>query len=530
MILVVALDGLDPDLVTRFRDQGGLPELGRLAESGIWGRLRSSFPPVSVPAWATFLCGTGPGRHGLYDFTRLEDGRVRFANAADRLVPSLPELLDGAGLRTCSIGIPTTYPVSQLRRGAMLSGFDSPFGANPDRRSLHPPSLWQEMRAAGVDLRATTLPQGRKGPGWHARARREIQSSIERRLAQGLAALARGPWDLLAVHFQAADTAGHHFFRYFDPEAPRHDARHPDRARVIPDVYDALDAALGRLRAAVPADTRCLVLSDHGMGPASRCVVHLNRWLELEGFLAFRPAPLAASLGHAVRRAAVRHLPHPWQARLFRWTRDRIASGLESAVRMGAIDLERSAAFSEESSTLPGIWLVDQTRRDDLLRRLRGWPAVRRVHRREDLYRGPALERAPHLLLELEHGLVRTPPGYRGEGVRRLAADELDGERGAGLNGLHRPEGWFAAGGWNDARGQVDGAWIGDLAPTLIASLGIEVPDWMEGRPLRALVSQNAAAPTSAAHRPAPAPSGGTLSPAESRRLERRLRTLGYLG
>jgi predicted AlkP superfamily phosphohydrolase/phosphomutase len=524
MILVLALDALDPDLVARFRSQGRLPTLGKLAETGRFGRLRSSFPPVSVPAWSTFLTGVGPGQHGLFDFTRLEGGRIRFQNAADRGVPSLIELADEAGKRVCSIGLPTTYPVPELARGAVLAGFDSPFTGAPDPRAQSPIAFWRRARRAGVDLGVATIPEGRKRAGWHRRAARGLGRSIERRVAQTLYALGEGPWDLLLVHFQAADTAGHHFFRYFDSASPRHDAAHPDRARVLPDIYDALDRAVTRLIRACPTGTDVVVLSDHGMGPASDSVCHLNRWLEEEGFLLRRPR---RDLAGALRGFAIRRLPPGLQARLFRWLRDGPASRLESRARLGGLDLSRSAAFSEESSTLPGVWVLDPRRKEEILRRLRSWDAVTRVYRREDIYRGPLRRHAPDLLLELRHTLVRTPPGYGGPAVRRLEGPDLEGERGAGMNGVHRPEGILCLNG--PAFGgpdELSGAWIGDLAPTLLTALRVPVPSWMEGRPLVGSSGETEVGGLDTR----PEQRTAELSSREERRLERRLRALGYLG
>jgi predicted AlkP superfamily phosphohydrolase/phosphomutase len=533
MILVLALDALDPDLMERFAAEGRLPHLSRLAEQGLSGRLRSSFPPVSVPAWSTFLCGAGPGRHGLFDFTVLEHGvggrpRVRFQNGADRAVPTLLDLLDRAGRRVCSIGLPTTYPAPPLHHGAVLAGFDSPLVGRPDPRAMHPPQLWRRLRAEGLDLRTSTLPEGRKGSGWHERAAAQLLASIERRLAQTLRLLALGPWDLVLAHFQAADTAGHHFMRYFDETSERHDAEHPERARVLGDVYAALDSAVGRLDAALPDEALRIIVSDHGMGPASGCVIHLNRWLEQEGFLVRRAPGLRDAEVERLRRGALRYLPRELGAPLFRLLRRGPAASLESAFRFASLDLEQSAAFSEESSTLPGIWVLDPTARERLIARLRAWDAVVRVHRRHDLYRGAQAGRAPDLLLELRHGLVKTPAGYAGPAVRRLSGAELDGERGAGLNGVHRPEGVLIASGPDLVRhGELWSAWIGDLAPSLLARLAVPIPAWMEGRAIPELGGK----PEWSEEPPPPAPIDPPgLTQAQAARVERRLRALGYLG
>jgi predicted AlkP superfamily phosphohydrolase/phosphomutase len=527
LIAVLALDGLDPEIVASLRARGRLPNLGAFIDGAFSGRLRSTFPACSVPAWSTFLSGVGPGRHGLFDFTRLVGGRIRFQSGADRGVPTILELADAAGLRVASVGVPTTYPAPRLERGAVLSGFDSPVGGEPDARGAHPLDYWRRLRGEGIDLAPSALHEGRKGRGWHARAAREILASVERRVAVALRLLRDGPWDLLVVHFQAADTAGHHFMRWFDAASPRFE-EDPERARVIPDVYASLDAACGRVFAACPEQTLRVVVSDHGMGAASASVAHLNRLLEERGLLRRRPFS-ADRVATAVRDAGLRLLPRRVQSVLFRVLRERVGAPLEGAVRLAGIDFAHSTAFSEESSTLPGVWVLDPDARDAVARALRSSPAVRRVFRREDVYRGPLARRAPDLLLDLRHSLARTPAGYSGPSVRALAPDELDGERGRGLNGVHRPDGMLLADGPGiDGPRELHGCWIGDLAPTLLAALGVPIPVWMEGRMLPGIPSEPKWTEDPPLL-PAPAP-GCAYDAVEAARVERRLRSLGYLG
>ena len=67
-IIFLGLDGLEPDLVERFLDEGKLPNLAALREQGRYSRLRTTFPPLSPVAWATFATGCNPGKHNLFDF------------------------------------------------------------------------------------------------------------------------------------------------------------------------------------------------------------------------------------------------------------------------------------------------------------------------------------------------------------------------------------------------------------------------------------------------------------------------------
>jgi len=67
-ILVLGFDGLDPRLLQRWLSEGKLPAFQRLISQGGFRPLRTSIPPQSPVAWASFITGTDPGGHGIFDF------------------------------------------------------------------------------------------------------------------------------------------------------------------------------------------------------------------------------------------------------------------------------------------------------------------------------------------------------------------------------------------------------------------------------------------------------------------------------
>lgn len=67
-LIVVGLDGQDPVLTDRFMAEGLLPNFQKLAGSGCYKRLRTTFPSVSPVAWSSFSTGTHPARHNIFDF------------------------------------------------------------------------------------------------------------------------------------------------------------------------------------------------------------------------------------------------------------------------------------------------------------------------------------------------------------------------------------------------------------------------------------------------------------------------------
>lgn len=67
-VVVLGFDGMDPQVLTRLMDQGRLPNLQKLRETGDYKPLGTSMPPQSPVAWSNFITGMNPGGHGIFDF------------------------------------------------------------------------------------------------------------------------------------------------------------------------------------------------------------------------------------------------------------------------------------------------------------------------------------------------------------------------------------------------------------------------------------------------------------------------------
>ncbi|MBC8328033.1 MAG: alkaline phosphatase family protein [Planctomycetes bacterium] len=67
-LVIVGLDGLDPQLAGRWMAEGKLPNLKRLADEGTFKPLATSYPSMSPVAWSSFTTGVDPSRHNIFDF------------------------------------------------------------------------------------------------------------------------------------------------------------------------------------------------------------------------------------------------------------------------------------------------------------------------------------------------------------------------------------------------------------------------------------------------------------------------------
>lgn len=558
-VLVLALDGATFDVIGPAVRAGRMPNLERWIEEGRAAPLPSVVPPVTFPAWSSFATGLHPGRHGVFDFTHKVPGeyRIRFTNASDRAGTSIFRRVSDAGGRVLVLGLPATYPPEPVS-GLLVSGFDAPVSTGTDARSASDPDLYRRIAQRAGPWMRPDLDESARDEAFHERAVGTLVSRVGRKTRFALAALdelvrrdgARP--DLMIVVFSESDTVGHHYWRDHDVHSPRHDPdAGPERRDAVLRVHAELDAACGALRRAYGEDARCVVLSDHGMGGAARRVVHLNRFLEERGFLARSRVGGADRAARALRDTALRWLPKAATQALFRRARG-AAARIESRARFGGFDWSATRAVSEEANTLPGIWVNLRGReargcvegrdyeklRDELIAALLDWrlpddggggtgPVVARARRREEVYEGPFVSRAPDIVVELalDHGyglsLVPTPwEEPDAPPVRTLPRGQWGGGRGRGMNGTHRAEGiWIDAG--PEAPGTVGGprGWpdppedLAAVAPWLLRRLGLDATLDVQG---------DAAARAGDGERTG-------YSSEEDEIVARRLRALGYL-
>src|ERR1700733_11194244 len=105
-VMVIGLDCATPQLVfDRWLDE--LPNIKSLVDCGIWGNLRSSDPPITVPAWMSMMTSKNPGRLGLYGLRNRVDysyETLSTANSTFVKEPTVWDILSELGKRVILIG------------------------------------------------------------------------------------------------------------------------------------------------------------------------------------------------------------------------------------------------------------------------------------------------------------------------------------------------------------------------------------------------------------------------------------------
>ena len=473
--LLFGLDGATFSILDQLIDEGVTPFLGELRDRGQWAELMSTVNPLTPPAWTTVMTGRSPGNHGIYDFIRAEErgGSVFFVmnSSRDRRVETLWEIASRQQRRATALnffGLAPPRPVA----GHTISGF-VPY--RHLRRAMWPLELWDDIQklpgfdrkelAMDLDLEKKSiqgLPE-EDYDDWTALHRRRERQWFE--IAQML--LTNDPSDVTAIVFDGVDKLQHVFWRYLDPELfDVHKASPADQRvrNLCLDYYREVDGYLRQLTSLAGDDPRIFLVSDHGFGPTWE-VFYLNVWLAERGYLGWHDES-----------------EHDTSGAL---TVNRLKS------HVGMLDWDRTTAFCLTPSSNgvfirraeaggPGIRAEDyesfRTKiADDLLAwrdPASGGQVVTSVLTREQAYPGTTMEMAPDLLLTIRDG------GF----VSILNAESPLMPRDEVL-GTHRPEGVFMAAGPGIEPGKRDTPVdLIDVTPTVLYSLGLPVPQDLEGR------------------------------------------------
>jgi predicted AlkP superfamily phosphohydrolase/phosphomutase len=147
-LVILGFDGMDPQLLKKWMDEGRLPNISKLAKGGGMFPLQTTHSPESPTAWASFATGVNAGKHNIYDFlvrdttSYLPDlGMVTrtpptfLFNYIPISKPKLTSIRGGTsfwvtagkeGVRSDMLTVPVTFPPEDVVNGHLLSGLPLP--------------------------------------------------------------------------------------------------------------------------------------------------------------------------------------------------------------------------------------------------------------------------------------------------------------------------------------------------------------------------------------------------------------------
>jgi len=508
MLLVIGIDGANPDLVERMTSTGQMPTLRALMRHGVYGRVESSANASPVSAWSSFLTGVNPGMHGAWDLRTLAPESYEWHAPHSRMLraPTLSQILTERGLEVGTVFVPMTYPAREAE-WTTVSGWLAP--------SLEAEGFAHPRKVASMAARRLKdVPLAVQLGPWAASGRYDagVERAVEAMNAKCALAeelLADRRWDMLAVNLTELDRVLRWFWHLADPVHPEHREELPAaQDGVIPAMHAAVDAAVSRLiRGLRPEDT-VLVISTYGVGLNSRaalCVPELMAHLELlvgrsaagglwhgltswmgdtiDGVFDFLHAMLPRRLADLVPLPAENETASrltdgdPWLDYERTWVipapggclyvnaEDEFPFGVANAAQLDQLTLRISSALQTCIDPATG-------------RRPLRW-----VRPRDQVCSGPYLARIPHLIARWDNS--RVVEGLTVTGSRDGRVKIARPPSGRVPSGAPGEEGVLIAAGGGLRRGvRIEGARVEDLAATVVHLCGERVPSYFEGRVL----------------------------------------------
>ncbi|MGE3817848.1 MAG: alkaline phosphatase family protein [Isosphaeraceae bacterium] len=475
--LLIGLDGATFTTLEPLMDSGAMPFLRSFARGGVRSILRSVVPPLTPPAWTSLTTGKHPGGHGVFDFFQKESPEsrtLRFTTSHDVRTSTIWSLASEQGRTITALNYPLMFPAPKVN-GRVVPGGWMPW--RQLRLGCHPPGLFDRLKALpAFNPRELSHDMALEEKALEGCAEEDhadwitLHTRRERRWADVLSHLmTEEPADLTAVLFDGVDKLQHLCWRFLDP-ALRDESPTPWEAevsRLCESYFRQLDEILSALVERAGSETTVVMASDHGFGPTYD-IVYLNTWLEEQGFLAW-------SGDQGIRPDANREVGISQIARhVFELDWERTVAYAATPSSQGIHIARRTSdnpfGVTDESYPEVRARLVDALR--DFRHPQTGRPVVAEVHTREQVFPGRFVDYGPDLTVFLNDDAV----------VSILRSDRVI-KRRAHAVGTHRPEGVFLASGPGLRKGvEISEISIVDVAPLLLHTLELAVPDDMDGR------------------------------------------------
>lgn len=548
-IFILGLDGASPELIDSLIQQDRLPTFRLMKQQGISGKLRTTIPPITGSAWSSFMTGKNPGKHGIFDFIYRKEGTYNLATISGRMRhgKSFWSLASEAGKKICILNVPVTYPPETVN-GVMISGMLTP----PNKDDfVYPPSFKGEIDKIIKGYRIhITESFSRNGEEKFLNHLYSVESDREKLMDY---LLDLEDWDLFVVVFQGIDIIQHELWHTLDKNHFRHKESGKEYHNSIPLFYEKMDGLLLKVMERWKGPNKMIaVMSDHGAGPLKK-LFYVNNFLMSRGFLVLKKT-FATNLKHLLFKSGL--TPMTFYHLLLRVGlgklkhKTRFAQGSSWLKKFflsyGDVDWSKTRAYAIGSTAgqiymnlqgrePEGILLLGndyQWARDEIIEALSGLideetgeKVVGELYRKEDLYSGPNVDKAPDIVF-LPKGLETVAFGEYEFASHRL----IDSSRG--LSGAHRMDGLLMMSGMNLKKGvMVNNAHIMDLAPTVLYLMGLPIPKDLDGKVLEDVLVDgllnshpvNVSDETSGTMA-----DGDTYSEEEEKQLKGYLKSLGY--
>lgn len=280
--LVIGLDCAPAEIVFDRREE--LPVLRELIENGLFGNLRSSDPPITIPAWMVMCTGKDSGRLGLYGFRHRKDYSYRdvwIATSQSIREKTVWDLIGERGGQSCLVSVPPSYPPRSVH-GNLISCFITP---GNEKNYTYPPGLKQEIEERfGPYIFDVVFRTDEKD-----KLLEQIYEMTAKRFDVMNYLIRQKAWDFFMFVEIGVDRIQHAFWKYMDSDHHLYIKGNKYEDAIL-DYYKDLDKKIGELLSNIDKNTAVLVVSDHGV-KSMKGAFCINEWLIEQGDLVVKEKP-----------------------------------------------------------------------------------------------------------------------------------------------------------------------------------------------------------------------------------------------
>jgi predicted AlkP superfamily phosphohydrolase/phosphomutase/Tfp pilus assembly protein PilF len=284
-VLLIGWDAADWKVISPLMDDGRMPYLKKLVETGSSGNICTLHPILSPMLWTSIATGKRPYKHGIYGFYEPTPDRttVQPITNIQRRTKAVWNILNQNGYQSNVLGWWPSHPTEPIN-GVMVSDLffkaspQTGYQRKPPSDSVHPASMLESLgelrfdikEVMGDEIRAFIPKAGEVDQARDARVSTCARTLCECTSLNNVATelMETTEWDFMAVYFDAIDHFSHAFMRYHPPRRPFISERDFELYNnVITMAYAYHDLMLGRLLYLAGDDVTVILMSDHGFHP-----------------------------------------------------------------------------------------------------------------------------------------------------------------------------------------------------------------------------------------------------------------------
>ncbi len=472
--LMIGLDGATFSVLDPLMAAGRMPFLKSFVSQGVRAGLASTIPPTTPPAWTTIMTGRSPANHGILDFFRPEapgSHYLRFVSTKQIICETIWACLTRHDKVSMSLNFPVMAPPLPIK-GYSVPGFVT---WRHLRNTCHPAGLMDTLKAIpGFDLKVIAHDFGLEEKVMQGCSFEESEEWIKYHSYKDQQWVlvhthldAKDPFDLGALVLDSPDRLQHVFYRYLDPNCfPSQWTEEERRIRTaLEDHYQALDGMMARLVEAAGPNANVFIVSDHGFGPSEE-YFYLDSYLAQLGYLKWSERAIQDQDNTGdVSMDAVRN-----HGNIVDWENTQAYVTTPSSNGISINVRGKNSAHGIEPEFYDTFVNTLKRQLLELRHPKTGKAVVEQVWTRQEAFGG--CELAPDLTVRLwDNGLVST-----------VKSDHIVKPRKECI-GVHYPMGVFMAKGPDIEAGlKLEPLSILDVAPAMLHSLGLPIPEAYEGR------------------------------------------------